>query len=242
MKKLVSFIAGAVVLSSAAVAAPSMVKSNANDGGYVVTYDYRDKPTNGWYATVRAELAFWNFKATGSSDIDTSESENYSLKPVFGGNLSVGKWFGSNWRGDVEAGYLGKMTDKDGTGEYAVQVPYAMVNGYYNFINGLYVGLGVGAAMPITTLDIANPDIVFVESNANKTGFGFMGGVMFGYSTQLDDNFSVDLRYRLAGITGTSHERNFSIPGSGVDDVHYVKMENGFMLSNSISLGLRYNF
>ena len=62
MKKLVSFIAGAVVLSSAAVAAPSMVKSNANDGGYVVTYDYRDKPTNGWYTTVRAELAFWNFK------------------------------------------------------------------------------------------------------------------------------------------------------------------------------------
>ncbi|MCQ2581364.1 MAG: hypothetical protein MJ170_00070 [Alphaproteobacteria bacterium] len=242
MKKLVSVIAGAVVLSSGAIAAPTMVKSNANDGGYVVTYDYADKPVSDWYMTLRAELAFWNFKATASASLDgypygDETTENYSFKPVFGGNLSVGKWFDSNWRADVEAGYLGRMTDKDSGGEYAVQIPYATVNGYYNFINGLYVGAGVGAAMPIITIDAAGTD--FVESNRNKFGFGFMGGVMFGYSTQLNDNMTFDIRYRLAGITGTSHERVWR-PGDGT--VVTSKVENGFMLSNSLSFGLRYNF
>lgn len=233
MKKLVSFIAGAVVLSSAAVAAPSMVKSNANDGGYVVTYDYRDKPTNGWYAAIRAELAFWNFKKT-LSDNDpghSSDTENYSLKPVFGGNLSVGKWFNSNWRGDIELGYLGHYTQEENASKFGVQLPYAMLNGYYNFINGLYVGLGVGAAMPIVTTEHY---VISLEGDANKIGFGVIGGVMFGYSTQVDDNFSVDIRYRLAGATGTTGERRL--------EDYVLENKVDFILSNSISLGLRYNF
>ncbi len=194
-----------------------------------------------WYIATRAELAFWNFKAKASINepgygFGPEESESYSFKPVFGGNLSVGKWFNNNWRGDIELGYLGYMSDKDSGGEFAVQAPYAMLNGYYNFDNGLYLGAGAGVAMPIMTIDVVGTD--WLESNRNKVGFGFMGGVMFGYSTALSDTVSLDLRYRLAGITGTSHERDYR----GNDGIYTAKVKDGFMLSNSISLGLRFNF
>lgn len=233
MKKLVSVIAGALVLSSGAIAAPTMVESNANDGGYVVTYDYKDRPVSDWYMTLRAELAFWNFEKTLSdNDPDhPSNTENYSFKPVFGGNLSVGKWFNSHWRGDIEVGYLGYYTQEEDASKFGFQLPYAMINGYYNFVNGLYVGAGIGAAMPIVTTEYYT---VSLENDANKVGFGVIGGVMFGYSTQVDKNFNVDIRYRLAGATGTTGERNL--------DDYVLKNKVGFMLSNSISLGLRYNF
>lgn len=199
------------------------------------------KHDSDWYIVARAELAFWNFKAKTSVSepgygFGPEESESYSFKPVFGGNLSVGKWFNNNWRGDIELGYLGYMSDKDSGGEFAVQAPYAMLNGYYNFDNGLYLGLGAGVAMPIMTIDVVGAD--WLESNRNKVGFGFMGGVMFGYSTALSDTISLDLRYRLAGITGTSHERDYR----GDDGIYTAKVKDGFMLSNSISLGLRFNF
>lgn len=199
------------------------------------------KHDSDWYIAARAELAFWNFKAKTSVSepgygFGPEESESYSFKPVFGGNLSVGKWFNNNWRGDIELGYLGYMSDKDSGGEFAVQAPYAMLNGYYNFDNGLYLGLGAGVAMPIMTIDVVGAD--WLESNRNKVGFGFMGGVMFGYSTALSDTISLDLRYRLAGITGTSHERDYR----GDDGIYTAKVKDGFMLSNSISLGLRFNF
>lgn len=199
------------------------------------------KHDSDWYIAARAELAFWNFKAKTSVSepgygFGPEESESYSFKPVFGGNLSVGKWFNNNWRGDIELGYLGYMSDKDSGGEFAVQAPYAMLNGYYNFDNGLYLGLGAGVAMPIMTIDVVGAD--WLESNRNKVGFGFMGGVMFGYSTALSDTISLDLRYRLAGITGTSHERDYR----GDDGIYTAKVKDSFMLSNSISLGLRFNF
>lgn len=193
-----------------------------------------------WYIAARAELAFWNFKAKASVSepgygFGPEESESYSFKPVFGGNLSVGKWFNNNWRGDIELGYLGYMSDKDSGGEFAVQTPYAMLNGYYNFDNGLYLGAGAGVAMPIMTIDSSAN---WIDDNRNKAGVGFMGGVMFGYSTALSDTISLDLRYRLAGITGTSHERDYR----GNDGIYTAKVKDGFMLSNSISLGLRFNF
>lgn len=232
MKKLVSVIAGAVVLSSGAIAAQNNNVS-AKNNARVDSYESNNQTVGDWYMTLRAELAFWNFKKTLSdNDPDhPSDTENYSFKPVFGGNLSVGKWFNSHWRGDIEVGYLGYYTQEEDASKFGFQLPYAMVNGYYNFVNGLYVGAGIGAAMPIVTTESY---VYSLERDANKIGFGVIGGVMFGYSTQVDKNFNVDIRYRLAGATGTTGERNL--------DDYVLKNKVGFTLSNSISLGLRYNF
>lgn len=200
------------------------------------------KHDSDWYIAARAELAFWNFKKTLSLEParEPSDTESYSFKPVFGGNLSVGKWFNNNWRGDIELGYLGYYSQEEDASKFAVQAPYAMLNGYYNFDNGLYLGAGVGVAMPIVTTEAYQ---VSLENDANKIGFGFMAGAMLGYSTALTDSLSLDLRYRLAGLSGTTGERGFiGVDGDG-NDVHYtLKNKVGFVLSNSISLGLRFNF
>ncbi len=238
MIKLVSVSLLAVLVSSASFAAPSYITRNS-DGGYNVTYDYRDKAKSGWYVTARAELSFLNWKNKYSTDDDyigdaKYDSDKYSFEPVFGGNLSAGYHFGYFWRGEVEAGYIGYFNDKDSASEFELSVPYLMANGYYDFANGLYVGAGAGIAMPTTKLS----GVIFSERES-KTEVSPMAGVMLGWAHKLDDNLVLDIRYRLAGFGGTKQKIDFI---DGRDFPHYLENKIGLVLDNSISLGLRYEF
>ena len=191
MKKLVSICLISAMTFGAAHAAPGYLTRN-NDGSYNVTYNYTDKAKSGWYIGGRASLSLLNWTNKYSSDDVAADAsfanDEYSFEPVFGGAFFAGHTFNYFWRAEVEAGLLGQFTDKDMGYEFKMTVPYLMVNGYYDFINGLYVGGGLGVAMPKTELDSA----LFVGGERSETAISPMFGVMLGWSHKLDDNLVMD--------------------------------------------------
>lgn len=235
MKKIISLIAICAATSSA-FAAPQLVRRSARNE-YNVTYDYRDKAKNGWYMTGRAGLSLLNFKNKYSADDRSyTESESYSFEPVFDGSLAFGKRFGYFVRGELEAGYIGNFTDKDMDMEYKLSVPYLTANVYYDFLSGFYVGAGLGVTL--ITMELDGEEFVD-EGNRKERDIGFIGGINLGYTHKLDDNLILDLRYRLAGISGVKHTRDWLAPDSNIYD---VTVKTGFIMDNTISLGIRYEF
>lgn len=223
--------------------APSHITRDGN-GGYKVTYDYTDKAKTGWYVGGRADLNLWNWENNYSVDSDLTasneySSDKYSFQPVFGGDLFVGRRFVYFWRAELEAGYLGFFEDKDGEAEFSMQIPYMMINGYYDFVNGLYLGAGLGVAMPITTIDLDATLAVTDGADRKEYGFSPMAGIMVGYSHKLDDNLILDIRYRFAGMTGVEHRVNMDITG---ENSHWLQNDIDIIWDNSLSVGIRYEF
>lgn len=238
MKKLFTLFV-ALGVTTAASAAPSYVRPDSN-GGYNVTYNYTDKAKTGWYITGRAEVSFLNWKNKYSSDDNFAanndySSDDYSFEPVFGGSLAGGYHFGYFWRGEVEAGYIGYFSDKDSAAEFTMSIPYLMANAYYDFTSGLYVGGGLGLAMPTTTID----SVFFDGSDRKKTSVAPMAALMFGYTQKLDDNLVLDIRYRLAGMTGMKQKFDFQTTD---ETNHWFQNKIDTILDNSISVGIRYEF
>ena len=241
MKRLVSLVVLAM-FSAPAFAAPAVPSHIARDGkgGYDITYNYKDKAKTGWYITGRAELSFLNFKNEYSVDDDWGADESYSddkysFEPVFGGSLAAGKKIDYFWRGEVEGGFLGHFSDEDEAAEFTLSIPYLMANGYYDFTNGLYVGGGLGLAMPMYKIS----GDIFNGYDKKKTTVAPMIGVAVGYTHKLDDNLVLDLRYRLSGMTGAELKLGFQDLDDGQ---HWFKSKTGVILDNSVSLGLRYEF
>ena len=178
MKKLISLVALLGVTTTGAIAAPSYLTRD-NSGGYRVTYDYTDKAKTGWYVGARADFNFLNWENKYSLDDglkgpEDFENDKYSFEPVFGGSAFAGRRFAYFWRAELEAGYMGYFEDKDASSEFSLQIPYVMLNGYYDFVNGIYLGVGVGAAVPITTIDT-----VYSSGGERKEyGVSPMAGVM----------------------------------------------------------------
>lgn len=246
MKKLVSLsiLMGLVTLpafSAVRNATPSHITKDSK-GGYDVTYSYKDKAKTGWYVTGRAELSMLNFKnkySVGLADTNVNEDaddDKYSFEPVFGGSLAAGKKINYFWRAELEAGYLGFFEDEDEAAKFSISMPYMMINGYYDFTNGLYVGAGVGATLAKYKMSSAE---YFLNFDEEKTAFSPMFGLMFGWTHQLDENLVVDLRYRLAGMTGAELKTPIERNDLNIDS---FKSKTGMILDNSVSLGIRYEF
>ncbi|MBD5389364.1 porin family protein [bacterium] len=244
MKKIASvFILAGMTLATNAMAAPSYIQRDGR-WGYNVTYDYTDKAKTGWYVAGRGELSFLNFEnkyhTALADDLGVSEddSDKYSMEPLFGGSVSFGKKINYFWRVDGEAGFIGSFSDKDNGTEFQMNVPYLTANVYYDFTNGLYLGAGAGAAIVTTKID----GDAFLPGDRNSTSVSPMGALMLGWSHKLDDNFVIDLRYRFAGFTGHKHERRFELLDEDDNDVYTIETKTGFVMDNSISVGLRYEF
>ena len=234
MKKIVSVLGVMALATTAANAAPNYLQ-RGQDGVYKVTYDYTDRAEVGhWYIGGRLDLNIMNWEneystsAPNASELDRSESFTELL---LGGNVFAGRTFNYFWRAEVEAGIISEFEEEDVGTTFKLTVPYVMANGYYDFANGLYVGAGLGIALPKTEFDWA----AFVSGERDERGVSPMGALMFGWSHKLDDNLVADLRYRLAGFVGPEHTRGFS---DGVE----LTADVGFVLDNSISMGLRYEF
>lgn len=244
MQKLVSLSVMMALIAAPAFAAPgNAVPSHISKdgrGGYDVTYSYKDKAKTGWYITGRAELSLLNFKNKYSADerwmADESHNEDkYSFEPVFGGSIAAGKKINYFWRAELEGGYLGYFSDEDVAAKFSISMPYLMASGYYDFTNGLYVGAGVGASL--ASYKISGD--YFNGYDKKKTTLSPMAGLMFGWTHALDDNLVVDLRYRLAGMTGTELKLHFQDTD---DNTYWFKSKTGMILDNSVSLGIRYEF
>lgn len=238
-KTLFALALGSVFVGFGAQAAPSYLQRDGK-GGYNVTYDYTDKAKTGWYVGGRAELNLMSWNNKYSSDYvnvnkDFSK-DKYSFEPMFGASMFAGKQFAYFWRAELEAGYLGYFNDKDNLAEFSLSIPYMTANLYYDFVNGLYVGAGLGAALPTTTLD----GYYFDYHKRKETSVSPMGALMFGYSYELDYNLTLDLRYRLSGLMGTTHRVDMVEDETG--NPLFFENKIGFILDNSISIGLRYEF
>lgn len=221
----------ALFTATSAIAAPSYLQRNEY-GGYDVTYSYTNKVKSGWYLGGRTELSLLNFEIEATTEgAGFSKTDKYSFEPVFGGNFFVGHTFNYFWRVEAEAGLLGRFKDSDTGTDFQLTIPYAMANVYYDFTNGLYVGGGLGIALPKTEWDNA----AFETDDRKETDVSPMFGLMFGYTHKLDDNFVLDLRYRLAGLWGTNHTVR------GMDNSQFTS-DIGLILDNSLSVGLRYEF
>ncbi len=239
MKKvLLAVVFGSVFFCANSWGAASYLQRDGN-WGYQVTYDYTDKAKTGWYVGGRAELSLLNWTNKYDTDwpgaVGAFEEDKYSFEPVFGGSLFAGKRFAYFWRAELEAGYLGYFEDKDNIAEFSLSIPYMTANIYYDFINNLYVGAGVGVALPMTTLDGS----FFKYEKRQDIAVAPMVALMLGYSYELDDNLVLDLRYRLSGMTGITHRVDME-EYSGT--VRYFENKIDFILDNSFSIGLRYEF
>lgn len=234
-------VAAAVVAPASAFAAPSYLQRDGM-GGYRVTYDYADHPKTGWYIGGNAGLSLlsWENKMNATSDVKDfkaeSETESFSMKPVFQGGVQIGRTINYFWRAEFEAGWQGKFSDKesDGNSEFTLTIPYMMLNGYYDFNSGFYLGLGAGVALPTTTLDTAELN----DTDRTKVSVAGMGALYIGYSHRLDTHIMLDLRYRLSGVTGFKHE----LSGEFENGTLNFETKSGFIFDNSITLGLRYEF
>lgn len=197
---------------------------------------YEEK--TGWYASLHAGLNFLDWKSTYNSDhVGYEGYDDYTFQSLFGGSLSIGKSFSYFWRGEIEAGYTGKFTDRDEGIEFTFSSPYVLTSAMYDFTNGFYVGASLGAAFPTTTWDWDS----FLSGGRSKTSLSPMGGIMLGLSERLDYRFVLDLRYRLAGMYGTKHTRYFEDRATPPNKC-YFQSDMGFVLDNQFSVGLRYEF
>ncbi len=241
MKKLVSIAALAVFAIGGANAAPSHL-TRTNDGSYKVTYDYTDRGDAGWWymgGRFDMNLMSWTNKSSTSAPTLAGEpeleDESFS-EMVFGGSAFVGHTYKYFWRGEIEAGLMGQYEEEEGGTTFKLTVPYVMVNGYYDFTNGLYAGAGLGFALPKTDIQ----SVFFTDSGSAERTISPMFGLMGGWSYHLDQNLLLDLRYRLAMLWGPDHSRKFVALDDGAE--YTISNEIGLILDNSISVGLRYEF
>ncbi len=201
-----------------------------------------------WYVGGRVglHLVSWKNKYKGAPSnyaFDNSENhDDYTFEPVFGGNIFAGYRFTPNWRGDVEFGYMTQFSDSDNGFTFKLQTPYITANAYYDFESGVYLGAGVGVAFPRATMDWE----YFEKDSASETKLSFTGALMAGYSYNLSKSVALDFRYRLSGFIGPKWTRNL-VSDPKVQDVNGVVLESletkvGFVIDNSLSLGLRYEF
>jgi hypothetical protein len=215
-------------------------------GNYNVNYNYQTnnyvntKQKSGWYGAIRGAINLVSWESTYNSDWalvnNDFKNEKFSMRPIFGGSLAVGKTFwDGEVRGEVELGYTGRFSDKEPGFEFEWSAPYALVNAMHDFQSGIFIGGGIGLAMPTTTLD----SDIFFDGDRKKTNMSPMGALMFGWSRQIDDYLILDLRYRFGGFMGTKQTRYME---DGLHNVYFVENKMGLITEHSISAGLRYEF
>ena len=206
---------------------------------------HRSTYDGNWYVGGRVglHLASWKnkYRATPTSAIvdPDADHDDYTFEPVFGGNIFAGYRFTPNWRGDVEFGYMTQFSDSDNGFTFKLQTPYITANAYYDFESGIYLGAGVGMAFPRATMDWK----YFESGDASEMKLSFMGALMAGYSYNLSNSVALDFRYRLAGFTGPKWTRTTvaTIP-TEYNGLSALETKVGFIIDNSFSLGLRYEF
>jgi len=193
-----------------------------------------------WYVGGRLGLSLltWKNKYSAlptSAIVDLgADHDNYWFQPVFTGNVFAGLRFAPSWRADIEGGYMSQFTDSDNGFTFRLSVPYVTANLYYSLFSHFYLGAGIGAAFPKMTLDWEH----FVSNNSNKTRTSFTGGLMFGYTNYIWENLAFDIRYRALGFMGPKLTRGVS----GFGTLNSLEAKTGFILDNSITVGLRYEF
>ena len=182
------------------------------------------------------------YKALPVAYNEAFNHDDYRFKPLIGGHIVAGYRFNPGWRMDIEGGFTSEFEDSDNGLSFKLSVPYVTANVYHDFTNGLYLGIGGGAAFPTISMEWEH----FTSSNSSKTATSPMGAAMIGYAYYLSENLILDVRYRFAGFKGPKLTRGVAGWSIAVGDqeipLESVETSVGFMMDNSISIGLKYEF
>lgn len=172
---------------------------------------------------------------------DKFDHDKYTFEPVFGGALFAGFHINPSWRADLEVGYAGKFSDSDSLFSFKMVSQHVTLNGYYDFSNGLYLGLGAGVAFTKGELDG-----LYVASSSSKSRTSFLGAGMFGYAHHLTDSVVLDFRYRLSGYAGPKWSAGISgYPAPtepGYDQLTGLQIKTGLIWDNAFTVGIRFEF
>lgn len=216
------------------------VSNDSSSGAYM--YNKRGSGYVGMGLDVN--LLNWRneYKALPVAYDEAFDHDDYRFKPLIGGHVVAGYRFNPGWRADIEGGFTSEFEDSDNGIAFKLSVPYVTANIYHDFTNGLYLGAGAGAAFPTIKMEWEN----FTANNSSKTATSVMGAAMLGYAYYLSESLILDVRYRFAGFRGPKLKRSvtgFSIPvGEEEVPLDSVETKVGFVMDNSVSIGLKYEF
>jgi hypothetical protein len=210
---------------------------------------YRD-----WYAALKYVHTLTSFTSKHYTDgvycVGGQYCEDkYSFETMMGFSASVGKSYGDNWRFELEGGYTGEYSDSVDDVEFSISAPYMGFNALYNFSgatnDGFYLGAGLGAAWTKTGVSAGGTEVFFLHNGETKREFSPMIALSAGYQMLLTDRLAFDIAYKLWTFGGTDHDRDFQtcILCDGSDDeTHTFTNKTGWLINNSLSLGLRWYF
>ncbi|MDR2769900.1 MAG: hypothetical protein LBB08_00445 [Rickettsiales bacterium] len=245
MNKLVIPITATITLAAGDANAEAYLTMK-NDGNYAATRIDRQKKVvkSGWYAGMNGSfnLASWTYNW---NDADLAGTDKMSKSQSFGGNGFIG-FGGRRWRGDLEFGTRGDLSD---TKTFSEEIPgnkftkgaiYGTINGYFEFAKfswgGLYVGGGIGIAQVSTAFD--GGDKFAVTGSAVSTSP--LGQVSLGLETRMSESWSLNLAAR-----GMIYQDNGKV-SLKYDDSDGNPQELNISLSDILSvsanLGLKYHF
>lgn len=199
------------------------------------------------YVGAHLSLNLLNFKtkysATPTAAIADPNADHdvYEFEPVFGGDVFIGKNFSPSWRGDIELGYITKFTDSGEGITFNLSAPYILGNISYNFAGGVYIGGGVGVALPQIRTDWT----YYSDNDPENSKLSLMGAAMLGYSYRLSSNVLLDLRYRISAFQGPDITRDSNRPAiadPALPALDSLGIKVKTVWDNSFSLGVRYEF
>jgi opacity protein-like surface antigen len=196
-----------------------------------------------WYAgaSLFYNRAVFESKHLTNGVYDSSDpysKDKFSIGQL-GGGLSFGQKFSQNWRLEGEAGWFGKYSEQENGAEFSIHTPYVLANVLYDMDvrawGGFYFGAGIGMAFPTTSLESWR----FFDGDQKKTSVSPMGALMVGYQYPIYERFWLDVKYRLSGFNGTKHTRPWMATSNVVYD---FTNKTGFILNNTLFVGVRYDF
>lgn len=202
--------------------------------------------TMDFYAAIKYLYTFANFSNKHYSDdkycVGSSCKDTYSFVSMSGFSASLGAWISEKWRLEVTGGMTGKYRDIADGYEYDLSAKFLELGALYNTTpkrwGGFYVGPVAGVAWVETFMDGA----AFLDSDASAKTLSFTGGLNAGYQFLLNDNLVLDIGYKLWFMDAGDHSRKLQITDTG--GTYDVKFTNktGWVMNNSLSIGIRYNF
>ena len=106
---------------------------------------------SGVYMGLHADVSFLNWKNKyKDAGIDVG-SDTFKMKNVIGVGADFGYRFNDKWATELEFGYIGKYSESEKFStdktDYYLSAMYFGVNGLYDIYNGIYAGVGTGAAV-----------------------------------------------------------------------------------------------
>ncbi len=210
--------------------------------------DYYKRPfQRDWYGALKYVHTFASFKSKHYLDGVYCPGgqycvDKYSFESMMGFTASVGRWYTKHWRIELEGGYTGEHSDAADDIEFAISAPYLTFNALYNTPEqrwgGFYVGPGLGIAFPMTR--ITGPS-TFLTGQETKRQFSPIAALHFGYQLPLGDRFALDIGYKFSTFMGTNHTRQVEDAYDPSTTYDFTR-KTGWVMNNSVSIGLRYYF